>query len=806
MSRRRRWLFRIVAVTVIPGLFFLVLEVALRLAGFGYPADYFVKNTIDGRVAWVGNGQFCLRFFPPALVRPLERLVVSPQKAERTARIFILGSSAAQGDPAPSFGFSRILEVLLRERYPNRRFEVVNTAVTAINSNVVLPIAKDCARLEPDLFVLYLGNNEVIGPFGPATVFAPFARRLWFIRATMAAKATRIGQLVDAGARVLSRGERTPRDWGGMAMFLGNRIRHGDPRMEAVYEHFRQNLDDICRCGLRAGAKIIVCTLGVNLRDCAPFASLHRSGLPPAESARWDELYRQGNAAESAGRTAEAAGAYETAATIDDTFADLQFRLGRCYLALGRSDEAARRYALARDYDTLPFRANGRLAEILSNTGSGGEARGVYLADVARAFERASPDGLPGDELLYEHVHMSFHGNYVVARTVLEQVERSLGEASAGNMLSEAECAERLTFTGWDRRRIENDVLERMKSPPFTGQLDHAARVQALEDRIKRLQECGQPRELAEAEQACRRALDRSAEDWRLRENFARLLLEGRKDAAGAVEQYRLVVRAVPFDHLSHHNLALALREAGQFDEAVACHREALRIRPGFAAAVCALATTLARQGRTAEATECVTQVLKEQPAQAEAHAALGGILEQQGRCEEALAHFTKAGFSPADLAAAHNRIGVTLAKAGKTDEALARFAQALDLDPAFPEAHSNAGRALLRKRNTAAAEKHLREAVRLRPDLAEAQANLASLLLSQGQTGRAIEHLEKALQAKPDLAEVHNDLGAALASQGRLEEAQQHLVEALRLRPDMPGARHNLESVRAQLRGGVPK
>ena len=37
--------------------------------------------------------------------------------------------------------------------------------MAAINSHVVLPIAKDAARYEPDLFVVYLGNNEVIGPF-----------------------------------------------------------------------------------------------------------------------------------------------------------------------------------------------------------------------------------------------------------------------------------------------------------------------------------------------------------------------------------------------------------------------------------------------------------------------------------------------------------------------------------------------------------------------------------------------------------------------------------------------------------------
>ena len=59
-----------------------------------------------------------------------------------TFRIFVLGESAAMGDPDPAYGFSRYLEVMLRERYPSMKFEVVNTGSVAINSHVLLPIAR----------------------------------------------------------------------------------------------------------------------------------------------------------------------------------------------------------------------------------------------------------------------------------------------------------------------------------------------------------------------------------------------------------------------------------------------------------------------------------------------------------------------------------------------------------------------------------------------------------------------------------------------------------------------------------------
>ena len=79
--------------------------------------------------------------------------------------------SAAMGDPEPAFGASRYMETLLRDRFAKTDFEVVNVAFTAINSHVILPLARECAGHEGDLWIIYMGNNEMVGPFGAATVF-----------------------------------------------------------------------------------------------------------------------------------------------------------------------------------------------------------------------------------------------------------------------------------------------------------------------------------------------------------------------------------------------------------------------------------------------------------------------------------------------------------------------------------------------------------------------------------------------------------------------------------------------------------
>ena len=97
-------------------------------------------------------------------------------------RIFVFGESAAEGDPQPVFGLPRMLQAMLSLRYPGVRFEVVNAAMTAINSYAVLPIARDCANADGDIWVIYMGNNEVVGPFGPGTVFGPQMPPLPLIR------------------------------------------------------------------------------------------------------------------------------------------------------------------------------------------------------------------------------------------------------------------------------------------------------------------------------------------------------------------------------------------------------------------------------------------------------------------------------------------------------------------------------------------------------------------------------------------------------------------------------------------------
>jgi len=168
----RRLAPRIAIAVFIPFLVLVLVEVALRLFGVGYSTELMEPCTVHGSPSSCYNLFFPAPFFPPGMIKLPQVYAIPAEKGPQTYRIFVLGESAAMGDPDPAYGFSRYLEVMLRERYPSMTFEVVNTGSVAMNSHVMLPIAKGLAKYRPDLFIIYSGNNEVVGPYGPGTALS----------------------------------------------------------------------------------------------------------------------------------------------------------------------------------------------------------------------------------------------------------------------------------------------------------------------------------------------------------------------------------------------------------------------------------------------------------------------------------------------------------------------------------------------------------------------------------------------------------------------------------------------------------
>src|SRR5207302_4083181 len=133
-------------------------------------------------------------------------------------------------------------------------------------------IARECKQYQGDFWIVYMGNNEMVGPFGAATVFGAKAPPRVLVRLGLAAQRLRLGQaLARLAEKVRPHGEKA---WSGMEMFLNSRVDPTDPKKKKVYDSFRRNLNDIVDAGLSCGAGVLVSSVAVNLKDCPPFASI----------------------------------------------------------------------------------------------------------------------------------------------------------------------------------------------------------------------------------------------------------------------------------------------------------------------------------------------------------------------------------------------------------------------------------------------------------------------------------------------------------------------------------------------------
>jgi tetratricopeptide (TPR) repeat protein len=790
--------------TLIPALVLGTLELGLRLFGYGYPTNFFIATKIDGRPVFVENRQFGRRFFPPGLERTPSRFVLPLGREPGSYRIFVLGESAAQGFPDPAYNFARILEVLLRQQYPRTRFEIVNTAMTAINSHVLVSIAKDCGDHRPDLFIIYAGNNEVVGPYGVANVLGPYCSSRGVIRASIFAKSFRTAQLLGALGQVTQSKASDRRAWTGMGMFLDSQVQQTDPRLTVVYEHFRDNLQDICQAGCSAGAKVLVCSIATNLKDCAPFASQHGTAMTPDQAAAWDRAFEEGVRAESAGRTADAVACYEQAAALDPDYAELQFRWGRCLAARAKDAEARHRFQLARDLDTLRFRADSKINDTIRDVAGGREAEGVYLVDVEQTFAQASPHGVPGDESFHEHVHMNFSGNYLLARTVYQQIAAILPEAIRSQAvrgsapLSEEACAERLGLTDWNRLQIAGHVLELVSKPPFTNQVGQterkAHRQQQARELRHRVRTSGREAMVA----IYRRALRLAEQDATLRGNFA-ALLQGLGDVDGAVEQWEIVLRQAPRDARAHMNLASCLAQQRDFPGAMVHSSEGLRLAPEDPFAYITVGGIRAKQGELDQAVDAYAEAARLNPMLPDAYAGKAGVLATQGKLDEAIEAYAEVLRLRPDFESAHQELAFLLFKVGKLDDAAHHCSEAVRLAPEDAAAHINFGNVLAKQRKFDQAIAEFTEALRLQPDSGAAQSHLAIALEEAGRLDEAVTYLRKVLAAKPSAEGVRYQLAMVLARQGKVDEAITELEEVLRRRPRWAEAAEDLARLRQQ-------
>ena len=669
---RYLWLKRAALVLLAPLIFFGAGEGILRIVGYGDPATFFQEVEINGKKFTVENPYFGQRFFRRHLPRtPAWNLI--PEPRDGVPRIAVIGESAAQGYPLQKLGLASMLEGILSIEYPGRQFDFINACMTSVNSHILEEVVPEVVAQRPDVAVIYMGNNEVVGPYGPGTPFTAWTRSRMMVWLDKKLSATRSYQLLGHLLARLTPSE--GKKWEGFQMFSELRVPADSPALPGVYDGFARNLGAIVDHLLRGGSRVVLCTVAVNLADWGPSGSPPLRDDEPAAKllAQARELSGQGDAVGALARL-------QAAAELAPENAGLLFLLGMSLRADGQTAAARRAFEQARDLDRHRFRADAKINAIIRATAAKFAGRGVALVDVDRELV---PDGIPGRDQFLEHVHLTFEGMSRLGILVAEAVGPLLPELGAPRKFSDADVPElrqRLFFTPFDEVFLANAAREIGEMPIFRqreGSLGVSDYWRARESAVR------QQNSLDEAQlQSFYVAAKRQRPDALLIDASCADYLSRLRDTSSAAAMGAKVLARKPTYFEGLRFMADEARQSGQSEKAEQFYRRALDIYRLIPDAWKNLGDLAWQRGRKKEALDCYATALSQDAGNAPAALALAELYSQSGETVLALNTLLTARTNNPQNADVENALGRLHAASGDSASARASFARALEIDP----------------------------------------------------------------------------------------------------------------------------
>jgi tetratricopeptide (TPR) repeat protein len=205
-------------------------------------------------------------------------------------------------------------------------------------------------------------------------------------------------------------------------------------------------------------------------------------------------------------------------------------------------------------------------------------------------------------------------------------------------------------------------------------------------------------------------------------------------------------VRALDNSALAHLMKGVDLENAGQIEQAIAEHEEAVL----------------------------------EDPMLAQAHANLISLYARANRADKAEQAYRATVAINANLPQSHYDYGVFMISRERFPQAEAAFREALKSSPNYAEAHSNLGAMLEHRGGFEEAAREYQAAINSKPNFRQAHYQLGHLLLMQKKTADAIAHLSQTLTPQDgDTPRFLYTLGIAYAEASDFASAERYLQQA---------------------------
>jgi tetratricopeptide (TPR) repeat protein len=374
VAKYRKVIFVFIMV-LIPVLIFTFFEVGLRIANYGNDLRLFKKSVLYPGYYEI-NKEVGKRYFAKFKETTPTNDIFMIQKPDSCYRIFVLGCSTTRGFPYQSGTmFSRILYYKLQDVFPNKRIEVINLAFSAINSYSVADMIDEVLDNKPDAILIYTGHNEYYGALGVGSV-ENGGNYIWLKKVHLSLIHFKTYQLLQrviawsAGklaSNTQSEGTLMERIVKEKKIAFGSKLYYGG------IEQFEYNINEVVEKAKNKGVPVVLSELVSNFRDQSPFVTDKENPLMNA---------------------------------------DYYFNKARDYEQQKLFDSAKANYVKAKDLDMLRFRAPEALNTTIHQLG---EKYNVPVVAMIRYFEKKSPNGLIGDNLMLEHLHPNIEGYFIMA-------------------------------------------------------------------------------------------------------------------------------------------------------------------------------------------------------------------------------------------------------------------------------------------------------------------------------------------------------------------------------------------------------
>jgi tetratricopeptide (TPR) repeat protein/lysophospholipase L1-like esterase len=391
-------------------------------------------------------------------------------------RVVLLGESAAAGFPMTDHHLGRLVQARWKARFPGEPVEVINLSMVAVNSHALREFAREALALDPDLFVLYAGHNEVIGPFGPAAKFGPPAGSPALTRLSLAVRRTHTGRAIESFLG-LFRGRATAPPWRGLDEFRGVQVAHDDPALDTMLANTEANFRAIVRRALDHEAKVLFVIPAINLADWPPV------GSEPSGSGDVDAVLAAQEAGDFSG--------FRSAALV--------YEAGQRRQSDGDLARAWPLYRRAADLDTQRFRADSRVRDLPRRIASD-SGPSVAAVDADRWLHEMNPSFTTDREFFLEHVHLTFAGRAAIAELTVDGMAELWGLAPRGESPADAaawwqafpaaeeELRRDVYFTGYDEHDMWSLAWKLLRLDVFAGAPGLGQRRDELAEQTRQLQ------------------------------------------------------------------------------------------------------------------------------------------------------------------------------------------------------------------------------------------------------------------------------------------------------------------------------